>query len=361
MLKFNAKPNLPLEALAYLGRRAAGNTWDDMEQRLRQRRAEISPAFLEMLSLLKKITIRLDAATEIGTDMLSLFRNLDGFPHNTVGTGSPAFILLYGMLEQWDGTLSHFSDVLSSRSSGQTAWHMALAMDLCEDRAAGDMAPGEFMDLVLSASLPDSTRIAVLDTYRHSAAMTGQLIPALTAVLTILQQEQETLDQLAGILAQKTAAEGCEAYLARTSRLRPAPGTDYQLRPFIFGMDTSLTSDERGGVVQVYCGIGRDDLLEMLAVRAPVEDDVFRAFKLLGDRTRFDILCYLHCHSAYGQELCNHFSLSRNTIHHHMNKLVDYGLVRCATDGNRIYYSADPNAIALLLDRQRELFLNERG
>ena len=43
-----------------------------------------------------------------------------------------------------------------------------------------------------------------------------------------------------------------------------------------------------------------------------------------------------------------------------MNKLVDYGLVRCATDGNRIYYSVDQNAITLLLDRQKQLFTEDK-
>lgn len=359
MLKFDTRPNLPLEALAYLGRRAAGNTWEQMEQRLLQRRAPFSPAFREMLDLLKKITAQLDAALAVDDEILALFQNLEGFPHNTVGTGSRAFILLYGLLEQWNGDLADFTAALSARTPGRTAWDMALAMDLCEDYTAADLSAHEFMDLVLSSSLPDSTRIAVLDTYRRSDALTRRLTPLLTGAMEILAQEQEILDRLCQIQARKIDAAGCEAYLTGTSRLRPAPGISYQMRPFLFGMDTSLTSDEIRGVVQVYCGIARDELLEMLAVRAPVEDDVFRAFKLLGDRTRFDILCYLRSRTAYGQELCNHFGLSRNTIHHHMNKLVDYGLVRCATDGNRIYYSADQNAIALLLERQRELFAEE--
>lgn len=358
MLKFDPQPNLPLEALAYLGRRAAGNTWEDMEQRLRQRRAAISPAFLDMLTLLKKITARLDKLP-MDEDTLSLFRNLEGFPHNTVGTGSPAFLLFYGLLEQWDGSISGFLRAAAARTAGEAAWHMTLAMDLGEECTGTSLNAEELMALVLSAPLPDSTRVTVLDTYRRRSELTAMIAAPLEAVLKILHQEQKNLDALTQMLSRKIETEGCEAYLTRTSRLRPAPDTAYQLRPFLFGMDTSLTSDENRGVVQVYCGIGRDELLEMLAVRTPVEDDVFKAFKLLGDRTRFDILRYLRSRSAYGQELCNHFGLSRNTIHHHMNKLVDCGLVRCATDGNRIYYSLDQNAVALLLDQQRTLFAEE--
>ena len=359
MLEFTREPNLLLEALAYLGRRAAGHSWEQMEQRLRERRAAVPDSFRQLLDTLKALTARLNACFEMDDEILALFRNLEGFPHNTVGTGSPAFLLLYGMLEHWNGDIPSMHVAIENRTPGQTSRHMAMAMDLAEECSTPELDAGEFLELVLSAPLPDTTRIAVLDTYRRSAELTARIAVPLTAVLEILHREQETLDTLVRMQEETIRRLGCETYLIRTSRLRPAPGIRYRLRPFLFGMDTSLTSDENEGTVQIYCGIGRDALLEMVSVQTPVQDDVYRAFKLLGDRTRFDILCYLHSRSAYGQELCNHFGLSRNTIHHHMNKLVDYGLVRYATDGNRIYYSVDQNAIALLLDRQKQLFAED--
>ena len=356
MLTFTKEPNLLLEALAYLGRRAAGNTWERMEQRLRDRRTALSPAFRTMLDTLKALTARLDARVPMDEDALGLFRNLEGFPHNTVGTGSPAFLLLYGMLEQWNGSTDALFRALKDRTPERTAWHMALAMDMTEECSTQAPDAAAFLSLVLSAPLPDATRIRVLDTYRRSGEIIGKIAAPLEAALAALARERDALETLSGMLEDKVAALGCGEYLARTSRLQSAPGTSYVLRPFIFGMDTSLASDEVRGVVPIYCGVGRDELLEMLAVQTPVQEDVYKAFKLLGDRTRFDILCYLHSRSAYGQELCNHFGLSRNTIHHHMNKLVACGLVRCATDGNRIYYSADQDAITRLLDQQKQLF-----
>ena len=84
---------------------------------------------------------------------------------------------------------------------------------------------------------------------------------------------------------------------------------------------------------------------------------LYEAFNLLGDRTRFDILCYLHKQRAYGQELSTHFNLSRNTIHHHMNKLINYGFITSTTDGNRVYYSLNTSTFKELIEYQKELFL----
>ena len=130
------------------------------------------------------------------------------------------------------------------------------------------------------------------------------------------------------------------------------------VRPFVFGMDTLLAvSPAEPGPVQVYCGVLRRPLQTALASAKGPEVEVYEAIKLMADQSRFDILCYLRDHDAYGQELASRFGLSRNTIHHHMTKLLAAHLVKCTVDGNRIYYRADEESIARLIDRQRELLL----
>ena len=204
------------------------------------------------------------------------------------------------------------------------------------------------------------SKVAILDTFRRSGELVEEATAPLAAVLEALEGERDTLAALTGVLSRDIQSAGCAGYLAQTSHLVPAPGGQYLLRPFIFGMDTSLTSDRPDGSVCVYCGILREELLAMLSGQTPIWDNVYEAFHLLGNRTRFDILCYLRDHSAYGQELSGRFGLSRNTIHHHMNKLMACGLVRCTTDGNRVYYALDAGAIDLLLEQQRQLFLGDK-
>jgi DNA-binding transcriptional ArsR family regulator len=109
--------------------------------------------------------------------------------------------------------------------------------------------------------------------------------------------------------------------------------------------------------VQVYCGILRSELQNALVSAKGPEVEVCEAIRLLADQTRFDIVCYLRDRDAYGQELAAKFGLSRNTIHHHMTKLLAAHLVKCTVDGNRVYYRADEKGISRLLERQRELLL----
>ena len=356
MTELVAQPNLLIEALAYLGRKANGNTWAHMEERLRERRLSPSAVFTRSLALLKKLAARLDRLEAVRQADLTLFRNLEGSAHNTVGTGSPAFFLLYATLEDYSGDTDAYLRAVCALPPEKFSYHIALALDLADDYPRQTLDDSAFLALVLSSALPDSSKIAILNAHRNYAALISQLSAPLKAVIAALSQETETLAALSEVLCEKVQAEGCAQYLSRTTRLTPSEDQDYRLRPFLFGMDTCLTSDESAGVVQVYCGILRDELLTMLSGQTPVQEAVYDAYKLLGDRTRFDILCYLRVRSAYGQELSAHFGLSRNTIHHHMNKLLSYGLVRCTTAGNRVYYSLDTQAIDLLLNRQKDLF-----
>mgnify|MGYP000153874087 CR=1 FL=1 len=118
----------------------------------------------------------------------------------------------------------------------------------------------------------------------------------------------------------------------------------------------ALVSD--GPYEFLYCGVLQDFLRNLLQTDGTSKNHIFRCLHLLGDQTRFDIFCYLLEHPAYGQELSDHFGLARNTIHHHMNKLFDAGLVTYMVKGTRVYYSIDKDHFSNLLDQQRQLLLH---
>lgn len=353
-MDYISTPNLLLEALSYLGRQVNGSTWDDMDERIFRRGITPSEPFSNAMDRLKALTAELDRLGAV--EEPELFRNVEGFPRNTIGTASPAFWVFYGMLERYHGDFSAIEDYAASLDPERRAYHMALALDLTDDYPGGAIPEGKFLDMVLGLSVPDGSKVAILSTYRDFPGIFRRMAKPVRRVLSALEARRAGLDALSQVLGDKILLHGCENYLARTSRLEPAEGMNYRLRPFLFGMDTALTSLLPGGDTCVYCGILREELLEMLSGQTSPGDSVYEAFKLLGDRTRFDLICYLRDHSAYGQELSSHFGLSRNTIHHHMSKLSASGLVRCTTSGNRVYYSLDHRMIAQLLRQQRELF-----
>lgn len=357
-MEYCGRINPLLEAIAYVGRKVSGNSWERMEEQIDKKGIAYSEAFMEALRQLKAITARLDAVV-LPEEALALFANLDGFPRNTIGSASQAFFLLYGFLEEYDGDFSALVRRAREMTMGQRAYHLALALDLAEGYTPQQLEDGIFLSLVLSMSISDAGKIAILQAYQNLPQMLQTLAIPMEKLIKAIQRERGAMEALSRILEEKVALDTAEAYLARTSSFTPAADVAYQMRPFIFGMDTDLTTDYAKPRVCIYCGVLREELLAMLSRVRSARDGLFDAYRLLGDRTRFELVCYLSDHSAYGQELCQRFDLSRNTIHHHMSKLSECGLVRCTADGNRVYYTLNRERVRHLVDFQKELLCKE--
>lgn len=350
------KPNLILEALAYLGRRASNKTWGQVEQRIQQRKVLPSPALCQALELLKALTHQLDqVATADEKEIQALFGNLEGFSYNTIGSASRAFFLLYPLLDRFQGDWEHFVQLVDTVDRDEVAWGIASIFD--DDLPAGQrLEAGEFADLVLGLNAPDATKVALLELSRNHRAAGERALACLRPIVAQLEANQAQLEQLAAPYLQQCTPLSELEFFTQLSHLRPDPDTVYTLHPFVFGADTNLTLDEGPGHVRIYGGILRGELMELVSGRTSAQDQVCETYRLLGDSTRFDILCYLRGRTAYVQELSTRFGLSRNTIHHHMNKLADCGLVQCTIHGNRTYYSLDEEQVQLFLERQAALF-----
>lgn len=353
------QPNLLLEALSYLGRRANGSTWEHIEHRIHLRKIDPAPSFLHTMEQLKNLSGYLNDAIHLDAEELTeLFGNIEGFPHNTIGSSSVAFLLFYPLIDTYEGNADQLLSYLHGLSADHVAYHIAFTLDLTDrDNSLESFGEHELIDSILSLSIPDKSKLAILGICHNYHSLADRIAAILFPAVRILEQHTDLINTLSSDFAALVEEMGPRHYLEETSHLELCIDSDYIIRPFLFGMDTTLASELLSDRVFVYCGILRKELLTMLTEQRNSGDDIYEAYRLLGDRTRFDILCYLRGRSAYGQELCEHFSLSRNTIHHHMSKMISSGLVTCIIDGNRTYYTLDKEAFSLLIHRQEELFL----
>jgi len=81
---------------------------------------------------------------------------------------------------------------------------------------------------------------------------------------------------------------------------------------------------------------------------------VAQIFKALGDETRLEILVTLA-----GREMCvcdilDVFKLSQPAISHHLKVLKQAGVLVDSRDGKWIYYSVNPNILAIVQDLLQE-------
>lgn len=358
-MKYIDKPNLLLESITYLCRRSSGNTWDKIDEKIKKRNFQCTPQFNKTFSKLKKFTNSINKNITLNEDIGNkFFTNIEGFPFNTIGSSSVAFLLFYNVFEEFDENFDLLIKSMKDLPYHKVAYNIAEALDISDNfKCEESINEGEFIDMILSLSVPSESKIIILDTYRNYKNILDEIYLPIKNVIDFLSKNEDKLIEIITTFSLDISNIGYREFFKKISKLNILDEIKYTLRPFIFGMDTTLTSNETMNTVQIYCGILRKELLDMLNKENSYVDDVYEAYNLLGDRTRFDILCYLRKNKAYGLELSNQFNLSRNTIHHHMSKLINSGLITCTTDGKRVYYSLDTEAFEKLISNQRELFL----
>lgn len=71
-------------------------------------------------------------------------------------------------------------------------------------------------------------------------------------------------------------------------------------------------------------------------------------FKAVADETRTRIVHILSCGELCACDILDYFDLTQPTLSHHLNILVDSGLVTARTEGKWTYYSLDREMFAFL-------------
>ncbi|MCD8119968.1 MAG: winged helix-turn-helix domain-containing protein [Lachnospiraceae bacterium] len=347
------------------------------------------------------------AKTDVPEADEDLFRSIEGLPCNVLGLCSPAFLLFAPVLNEFDGDVTALAeriaalppsqisknilDILSgtmdislktdrrdgeAESFGQTAPAKNLSPDTPShaDLCAATVPPQGtqisadiYMRTVLSLNLPDLSKLKLLNLYNNYRDTARRAAACIVPLSERLRQEAPAIKTLISYFAdgmRTIPQDDFFGYLAHIkSASRRMDSIRIRLHPFLLGLDTVLAfpASDADDTIDIYCGFLRDQLTNTNGSQPNLADRVFNSYRLLGDRTRYDILCYLKDHPAYGQELSFKFGLARNTIHHHMSKLVEADLVSTTVRGNRVYYTLNTNVVGEFLDDQQKLLRPKDG
>ena len=359
-MNYETNINLLLESLSYFGRKAQGKSWTAMQERIFAHAHKPSSQLIDSVNILKQLTERIDETTDISDEKLQwLFGNLEGFPHNTIGTASRAFFLLYACSEHVYNDPADFQNAITNITFEEVLWGITSIFedDLPEDRR---LTVQHFNSLVLALHAPDSTKIAILELAQNYQAIMQEALHYLLPVIEILRQNKKLMIKAAEPFFQKIEAVSQDEFFSNFSHLRPKQKTNYIIRPFILGADTNLTYDIKERTVCIYSGILRHELTTLVSNSPSDKDRICEIYRVLGDPTRFDIFCFLITNSAYVQELSSKFNLSRNTIHHNLNKLMESGLIQCTPERNRMKYAADTDAINNFIQLQQDNYAHNK-
>lgn len=360
-MSYTAKPNLLLEVLAYLGGRANGYNLRWMEGRLQMKGIRDLTPFNQRYAPIAAIGRELDALLPADQEWIGrLFQDLEGFSFNTSGMYSPAYLLFFPFVGRFDGDLDALVGSMLAQTPEEVARGILLSLGL-DDGA--DASPGNFMETVLALTIPAESRLALLETHHRSRELILETASHMRPLIDCLKRHSGQLQTLAEEFGRELEKVGYREHLRQTTNLVIREEIRYDLRPFLFGCDSNLCLEPNlePGTVTIHCGVLVRFLRQLFDEARGAGEEVFEAIRLLGDPTRFEILCFLRDRSAYGSELSEELGFARNTIHHHTSKLLNAGLLTYTVEGNRILYSTNKERLSSLLAQQHHLLIGSQG
>ena len=79
--------------------------------------------------------------------------------------------------------------------------------------------------------------------------------------------------------------------------------------------------------------------------------------KVISDKSKVEILKFINKKPAYGKEIAEALKLSTPTISHHVNALLELGLVETSVEANKIFYSMNREVVENILDEIKQYLL----
>lgn len=108
-----------------------------------------------------------------------------------------------------------------------------------------------------------------------------------------------------------------------------------------------------------FIGVLQGEFKHGTALGPNEKNELSRTLEIMGDQSRFDILCTLAEHPAYGRELADALGISTSTVSQHMTTVSGAGLVANKSVGRKTYYSLNRENVRRMITLLCETLLKE--
>lgn len=349
-----------MEALLYFGKRANIGALPGSPNAFGGASGELGSLIAPMAALFAEM----DSSVRIGEDRLHyFFDSFENFPAREKGAFSVASLITEAMIPEFSGDfssmLAHIKSLSAEEIRSNFCYATLLTGEYLDD--GGNIGEKQFLDRILALNTTPETKLKILSAYKNMEADAEELFGYLESAARVIEDSHKTYSWLIDRLTMRfAAAEDMGAELSEHVDINLEQTLNITVFPSVVGYNyfTALSTPKLCLREETFCYLGvlRRDM-KGRKNRGRNSEELCSTIKALGDRSRFDILCYLTKHTVYGQELSAKFMLSKNTVYYHLNRLQELGFVSCTMDGNRAYYSANRDRIEEFIEQQRRLLL----
>lgn len=238
-------------------------------------------------------------------------------------------------------------------------------------------SPDQTMDAVaitryiLKMDLPDSLLYCLEEVYFNREAHIEKLCFIINEVVSFMDKYRDELESVINDFYDYWGRiQGDRSfYQFVTEDIRFLSGIEeykggYILVPSLhfgeFSLSLPENSDTRKAVLCMSLMYGQTlSVNAMFGTASPgiSTERAINAMKLLSDKSRFEIMRYIHAHNAYGNEIAEHLGLTTATVSHHMSSLLEANLISLEQKNGKIYYHINKDTLSQYINFYEEKLL----
>lgn len=233
----------------------------------------------------------------------------------------------------------------------------------------GNMSQNDYISLIDSLEIPVDFKYKYILMYQNHQRYFQEVLDMIELVAEQLKKEEhnfhEIIEEYETIVNSKI--EKADGNFFDFMDVQFQYDGDILLRPAIMANNVVLISSfmrihnaypkKKFEQAIVYFGVNVIAFSKLFKKHELNEDKLTSILKILGDKSKYDILMSLKGKQMYAAEIAKMMNVTNATVSHHMRNLFQLALVRMITDNNRVYYTLNENTIKKVVDLLDKKFL----
>lgn len=360
------QPHYLIECIALLADHANGDTYEALIADICKKHSlpeeSIAPLFQSQIRLRDRVL------TELCGDAQRLAHMFKRMGENSYGQDCLAS-LIFSISPQTDAEV-YAEELLSLSEDGQRQHITQEILGYLEESVVTSedvetyFTPGALERHILESSASDTEKVALMGLCVSFAANVRELTPLLTKAVSLFKENESLVlpqfrEQLAK-LEEKIKQDGPNVLARYINLPEDEDGTLYIIPSIVQSNSARYvarnTPQKRDNDQFILYGVNLDTILDLRNSKKGQEKSIADILKILGDKTKQDILYALRHESLYGQALAEKLGLSTPTISYHMNLLLHHDFIHVSRESTRLYYSLNKEALAKSLEQIRAYF-----
>lgn len=233
--------------------------------------------------------------------------------------------------------------------------------ELVEEESTKGMDQGAFLDRLAGLDIPDESKWRLTDCSLHLDEYQQEVQAILEQAVSLFREKKPLLTPLLehfGRPVLALLADGGLESLLQEVGLRCTDAVQAQLTFSAMGFNSlSNHYDAQPGQperLQMHYGLLIHQLQQCKRNAGSQDAMLLTRLRAVADKNRLKILLSLREKSLCGQELAAVLQLSPATVSHHINELMQAGMLEMEKRGNSLYYHLQQQGVEALLEQLRD-------